>query len=113
MVKTAPTAAGSTDMAGNVYEWCWDWYDAGWYSNGGATTTETRGTNSSLLGARDAGRFVGRRHVLTGLRQWLPQRRSGVRGQLRRISECEGALTFFLDSWGSGGLPPGEIFMLR
>ena len=87
--------SGLNDMAGKVYEWYWDWYDAGWYSNGGATTTETRGTNSSLLGARDAGRFVGRRHVLTGLRQWLPQRRSGVRGQLRRILECEGALTFF------------------
>jgi formylglycine-generating enzyme required for sulfatase activity len=34
---------GLYDMAGNLYEWCWDWGDLDWYKNPHATDPDTRG----------------------------------------------------------------------
>ena len=47
----APNQLGIYDMSGNLYEWCWDWYDYNYYTtcNDLDTITNPYGASSSFL----------------------------------------------------------------
>jgi formylglycine-generating enzyme required for sulfatase activity len=42
-----PNGYGMYDMSGNIWQWCWDRFDANWYSQPGATENDPRGPDTS------------------------------------------------------------------
>jgi formylglycine-generating enzyme required for sulfatase activity len=55
--KKTPNAYDLHDMHGNVYEWCWDWYDANYGSTAEAAVTDPTGASSGSSRVLRGGRW--------------------------------------------------------
>jgi formylglycine-generating enzyme required for sulfatase activity len=54
--KKSVNAFGLYDMHGNVYEWCWDWYDSGYYSSN--PTNDPMGASSGSFRVLRGGGWI-------------------------------------------------------
>ena len=68
MGSFAPNGYGLYDMAGNVFQWCWDWYDSAYYisspgidprgpASGSGRVIRGGGWNGGANGCRAAYRY--------------------------------------------------------
>jgi len=74
--QKAPNELGLYDMTGNIYEWCWDWYDDDYYSV--SPTDNPKGPNQgtltcirggSWISSADGSRVANRLNFLPGARR--------------------------------------------
>jgi len=78
----APNPYQLYDMAGNVWEWCWDWWDEGSYHRSQATDSNTRGPGRGVYRVyRGGGWANGARWLRCACRsRWHPSRVNGDQG---------------------------------
>ena len=57
----APNAYGLYDMAGNMFEWCWDWYDGSYYAS--SPSSDPRGATSGSYRVLRGGSWFGFAYV--------------------------------------------------
>ena len=99
------TPDGVHDMAGNVWEWCSDWFDEGYYA--GSPQKDPAGLSEGRVRVLRGGSWV---NVAWGLRT-SNRGRDGpwAQGRQPRVSECSGSypltLEFFSFEWGLGRSP--------
>jgi len=77
----APNSFGLYDMAGNVFEWCWDWYDSSYYSSspGSDPRGSSSGTSRVLRGGSWCGHAISSRCAIRSYGAPGPSYRYGFR----------------------------------
>ncbi len=129
--RFAPNGYGLYDVSGNINEWCWDWYSAGYYA--GSPGADPRGPPAGTLRACRGGAFnfrarsarvayregnepglanayysLGLRCVRGHLEDQTPGPYLRVNGRSGRVSLAEGepaVITVYTKAGGYAGLP--------
>jgi len=56
--RYAPNGYGLYDMVGNIWEWCWDWYDNGWYKRSESRASDCRGPEKGVCRVVRGGSWI-------------------------------------------------------